>query len=244
MYKRFINEKPLNKSQKLELLEEYNLFYENEIKLKGLENLNVKIPREFFENILDEIGTLLVTKASELSKNGTVKDFLDNNPLPEHLADLLPDDFRAFCLIINALKQWISAEQAATDRFLLGGTARNTCKEVSKKCIITNEQLTKDAELHHPLRDGRPPILISKKGHNLIEYQRNVSDDEDPIWNKIKSLKKEKHGSWELLREGCNAILGTNMNCRPNAKSFTNTIIRETKLKPEEIIELLNSKNE
>lgn len=246
MYKRFENKNKLNKSQKIKLLEEYTKYYEDVKNSQSIEKLNIKIPRELFDDITDKIGTILIEKSNELSKNGTVKDFLDNNPLPENMAKLLPDEFRTFCLILNALKQWVSAEQSATDRYLLGGTARTTLKEAAKICIITNELLTSDAELHHPLRDGRPPILISKKGHNLIENQQSISggDNGDRIWQKMKSLKKEKHGSWELLREGCNAILDPSKKYRANAKSFANTIIRETGLNAKEIINKLDSINE
>lgn len=244
MYKRYENKNKLNKDQKIKLLEEYNQYYENIKNSKGIENLNIKIPRELFENILDKIGTILIEEANHLSKKSSVKDFLDNNPLPENMAKLLPYDFRAFCLMLNALKQWVSAESLATDRYLLGGTARTTLKEAAKKCIITNEALTKDAELHHPMRDGRPPILISKKGHDLIEHQLGISDNDDPIWSKIKSLKKDKHMSWTQLREGCNAIICHTMNYRTGAKSFANTIIRETGLNAEEIIQLLDSRHE
>ena len=245
MYKRFENKNKLDKSQKIKLLEEYLKYYEDIKFSQGIKKLNIKIPQKVFDDITDKIGTILIEKSNELSKNGTVKDFLDNNPLPENMAKLLPDKFRTFCLILNALKQWVSAEQMATDRYLLGGTARTTLREAAKTCIITNELLTKDAELHHPLRDGRPPILVSKKGHNIIENQQGISggDNGDEIWQKMKFWKKEKHGSWELLREGCNAILDPNKRYRANAKAFANTIIRETGLDAKEIIEKLDSKN-
>jgi uncharacterized protein YbaR (Trm112 family) len=246
MYKRFENKNKLDKNQKITLLEEYTKYYEDIKISQGMEKLNIKIPRELFYDITDKIGTILIEKSNELSKNGAVKDFLDNNPLPENMATLLPDEFRTFCLILNALKQWVSAEQAATDKYLLGGTARATLKEAAKICIITNELLTEDAELHHPLRDGRPPILISKKGHKNIENQQGISgsENEDTIWQKMKSLKKEKHGSWELLREGCNAILDSSKKYRANAKPFANSIIRETGLNAKEIINKLDSINE
>jgi hypothetical protein len=242
MYKRYENKNQLDRSQKIKLLEEYNKYYESLINSQEIEKLNIKIPRELFNDILDKIGTILVEEANELSKKGSIRDFLNDNPLPEHMAKLLPYDFRAFCLLLNALKQWVAAESLATDKYLLGGTARTTLREVATKCIITNETLTKDAELHHPMRDGRPPILISKNGHDLLEHQLG-SDDDDPIWSRIKSLKKEKHMSWTQLREGCNAILSDSINYRAGAKSFANTIIRETGLNAEEIIELLDSVN-
>jgi hypothetical protein len=244
MYKRFDNKNKLTIDQKIELLQEYNKYYENLIKTEGIEKLNIKIPREVFEELLDKIGTILIEKSSKMSKNGPVKDFLDENPLPTNMANLLPNDFRAFSLALNALKQWVSAESLATDRYLLGGTARNTCRKAIDKCIITNQKLTKGAELHHPLRDGRPPILISKEGHSKIEYQQNISEDDDPIWSIMKKLKKEKHSSWTLLREGCNAKIQDSPNYRANAMSFANTIIRETSLNAKEILEYLDSKNE
>jgi hypothetical protein len=245
MYKRYENKIQLDRNEKIKLLEEYNKYYENIIKSpQGIEKLNVKIPREVFEDILDKIGTILMEKSKELSKNGPVKDFLNSNPLPENMARLLPDDFRTFCLMLNALKQWVSAESASTDKYLLGGTARAICRNASTKCVITNEVLTKDAELHHPLRDGRPPIFISKRGHNLIEYKQGISDDDDSdlIWSKIKSLRSDRNMSWKQLREGCNALLDFNTNCRAGAKSFANTVMRETGLNAEEIIKLLDSK--
>jgi hypothetical protein len=138
--------------------------------------LNRKLPREALEELLDEIGYVLVTKAGELAKRpGPLRDFSDRNPLPERLAALLPYDFRAFCLALNALKQWVSAEQLAADRYLLGGAARKECREATTACILTEESLDpKHVELHHPVRDGRPPIPLSKKGHDVVERQYSV----------------------------------------------------------------------
>ena len=45
--------------------------------------------------------------------------------------------------------------------------------------------------------------------------------------------------SWEQLREGCNALLESITDYRPNAKSFANKVIKETGLSVNEIIELL-----
>ena len=52
-----------------------------------------------------------------------------------------------------------------------------------------------DPELHHPVRDGRPPILLSKKGHTFVEQSNQVKistisdDDSDDVWNTIKRNK-------------------------------------------------------
>jgi len=248
-YKRFINEKALTKAEKVKLLEEYNNYYKDKLQNEGLDSLNIKIPRNVFEDILDKIGCLMIEESKQLSKKPIVKSFLDENKLPLHMKELLPDDFRTFSLLLNALKQWISAESAATDRYLLGGTARETCRNAITKCIVTDEILGVDSELHHPMRDGRPPILLSKKGHTIVERNNqnksgNIENgDSNELWEKIKILRTEKHMSWIQLREGCNAILTESNNYRPGAKSFANTIIRETQLDATEIIELLDLMN-
>jgi len=243
MYKRFENQRTLTKSEKLDLLKKYNEHYRKLIKEKGLEQLNIKIPRNAFENTLDNICSLLLDESERLSKNKSVKSFLNENPLPEFLKGLLPDNFRVFSLLLNSLKQWVSAESAATDRYLMGGTARKICRSVSSHCLVTNEILGKDAELHHPMRDGRPPILLSKDGHKQIEGQKkekNISND--PAWDQIKELRSHRKMSWKQLVEGCNTLLGKiqESDCRSGAKSFANVVINETGLDAKEILELLN----
>lgn len=245
-YKRYKSDKRLTKEEKVSLLNEYNEHYKKIYKDNGLAGLTVKMPRNVFDSILEQIGSQLVAASVNLSENGPVKDFLDCNPLPEHMKELLPNNFRAFSLILNALKQWVSAESAATDRYLLGGTARATCRSVIDKCILTNEPLDKTSELHHPLRDGRPPILLSEKGHMLIEeYNQNgnkkiLEKSEDERLEVIKKIRSERNMSWIQLKEGCKALLGNITKYRPNAKSFANKVINETGLSPNEIIELVN----
>jgi hypothetical protein len=43
--------------------------------------------------------------------------------------------------------------------------------ERPEACLITGSALGQDSELHDPVRDGRPPIPLSKKGHASIEGQ-------------------------------------------------------------------------
>ena len=83
------------------------------------------MPRDVFTDLLDAIGGFLLQNARDLAaQRGLVRDLIDRNSLPPSVAELLSPDFRAFCLALNALKQWVSAEQQATDRYLLGGNAR------------------------------------------------------------------------------------------------------------------------
>jgi len=90
-------------------------------------------------------------------------------------------------LAINSLKQWVVAEQGATDRYLLGGAARDLCREATDTCLVTGAVLTNGIELHHPVRDGRPPIPLSKEGHASIEGQSSLVG-EDPIGQALLPL--------------------------------------------------------
>ncbi len=141
-----------------------------------------------------------------------VREFLDNNKLPDLMSKLLPDDFRVFCLLLNGLKQWLSAEQAATDRYLLGGTARERCRKMLSSCLVTGEPLTAAIDLHHPVRDGRPPVPLSREGHRTIEQQTaagapSADTETDEIARGIAKVKKPNQ-SWSMLRRGCRLMLG------------------------------------
>ncbi|WP_413406686.1 hypothetical protein [Paenibacillus amylolyticus] len=245
-YQRYKLENNLTKTQKKKLLSEYIVFYRGFIEEHGLDVLNVKIPREVFASILDDIGALLNEHAIRLSsEEGEVKKFLEANPLPSNMEKLIPDEFRTFSLLLNALKQWVSTESAATDKYLLGGKARQICQEAVDRCLVTGDELGENAELHHPLRDGRPPILLSKVGHDLIEQNYQKNDNEfinecDVVWNKVKQIRNQQNQSWIQLREGSNAIISKASTARPNAKSFANKVIREVGISAEEIIEMLD----
>jgi len=41
------------------------------------------------------------------------------------MAPLLPNSVRAFCLLLNALKQWVNKEQIAMDGYLFSSFARS-----------------------------------------------------------------------------------------------------------------------
>ena len=253
-YTRPQNSHKLNKAEKVALLEEYIRHYENAMRGQGIEYLNAKIPREIFAPALDLVGELLQAQADQLlHENEDVQNFLRDNPLPPHMAEMLPDSFRVFALLLNSLKQWVSAESAATDRFLLGGTARQTCREAVTYCIVTGELLGDNAELHHPVRDGRPPILLSKKGHEIVERTaispersggvRNVSltGEQDKLWQQLQTMRSQRNQSWAQLREGCRALLQPVEQCRPGARSFANVAVRETGKTPNDILVLLDA---
>lgn len=198
---------PLSKQEKLNLLADYIQHYRQMI-AEDKTVLNRKVPREDFADLLDRIGEMLLTESAKLAtREGPIRTFLKNNPLPRSMGKSLPDHFRVFCLALNSLKQWVAAEQAATDRYLLGGGARALCRTAVKTCLVTDIALGQDNELHHPVRDGRPPILLSKKGHDSIEDQLATVHD-DPVGKALGAVRRERHGSWAQLRRGCLDLLG------------------------------------
>lgn len=245
------NSQTLAKAEKVALLREYIAHYEEVLGEQGIAALNAKIPREVFSPILEAIGETLLSQSDRLLRdNVDVQTFLENNPLPSRMAALLPENFRVFALLLNALKQWVSAESAATDRFFLGGTARQTCREAVTHCIVTREAFDDRAELHHPVRDGRPPILLSKKGHEMVERaaanssvvaeETVLKESQNQMWQKLQAMRSQRNQSWAQLREGCTAFLIPDFQCRPGAKSFAKVVIRETGKSPQELIEILD----
>ena len=230
------------------MLKDYFAYYKEEWhKDPSPSALNRKLPREAFRELLDAIGCTLRSKADELANQpGTIRQFLDDNPLPERLSTHLPVEFRVFCLALNALKVWVSAEQAATDRYLLGGRARQECREAADRCIVTGEPLMSkdDVELHHPVRDGRPPIPLSQKGHDLVEKQAAVERD-DSILSKLFTLRKKGNHSWAQLRRGCLEHLGKNtahetQKVDARSMSFAHEASRITGKNYEELLQWLD----
>lgn len=249
-YVRYTNDNPLSPEEKVNLLKEYIEYYEELAKEGRFELLNQKLPRNAVSDILDTIGCLLKTESQKLAQTSDeVKAFLNANPLPGRMAELLPEDFRVFVLILNSLKQWVMAESAYCDRYLMGGTVRKNCRKAIDHCLVTGEPLDGTIELHHPVRDGRPPIPLSKKGHSLIEGQVAIEADEsfdgenagdETEWDKLKRIRKQQNQSWAQLREGLMAIKTGSTVFRPNAKSFANKAIRVLTVSPEYILTLMD----
>ncbi len=246
-YNRPINKQKISKPEKLDLLKDYAEHYRHLI-ATDRKALNRKVPRKSFCALMDTLGEMLLTESAELAvKPGPVQKFLNDNPLPQSMGKLLPDRFRAFCLALNSLKQWVAAEQAATDRYLLGGNARELCREAVKTCLVTGIALGQDIELHHPVRDGRPPIPLSKKGHAEIEGQVATMSN-DPVSGTLCALKSEKNHSWAQLRRGCLDQLGRpvpwpSKASASGARAFAKKSAATAGVGYEQILEWLDSNN-
>jgi hypothetical protein len=245
-YVRPVNTTPLSKQQKLHLLSEYAAYYRNAVASND-HALNQKIPRDAFADLLDRIGSLLIDESARLAIGpGPVREFLADNPLPDGMASLLPESFRAFCLALNSLKQWVAKEQAATDRYLLGGVSRQMCRDASATCLVTGEVLDADAELHHPVRDGRPPVILSKAGHDRIEGQQRVNGT-DEAEKALIALRRKTNLSWAQLRRGCLDLLGSpvipsSKAMAASARSFARKASAVTHLGHQELLDWLDSK--
>jgi hypothetical protein len=246
-YKRPKSSITLTKLERQHLLGEYFTNYRS-IANENPTLLNQKLPRVVFKDLLNVLGGVLLQQARDISvKPGPVRDFLELNTLPPSLAPLLPPDFRAFCLALNALKQWVAAEQQATDRFLLGGNARDELKTMAASCIVTGKSLNDDCELHHPVRDGRPPIPLCHEAHDDIEKQQSRADaSADPDFRTISNIRRERNNSWSHLRKGCLELLGQKVKhstpaVGAGARAFARKVSNATGLSFERIIDFLDA---
>lgn len=246
-YIRPVNPNPVKPEEKPQLISEYIAFYK-EIATRATEHkdyseLNVKLPKAAAEDFLSDVGALLNQAAIKAAKAGQVRAFLDGNPLPESMKNHLPDEFRAFCLLLNSLKQWVSAESLATDRYLLGGTVRAKLRNASSDCMVTGTPLDK-VELHHPVRDGRPPIPLSPQGHRQIE-EASTGTTETPLIQSLRELRSEGNWSWKMLRDGCKSQLGEHVESRSrnslnSSRSIANRAHELTGLSFEQLLQCLD----
>ena len=251
-YVRPTNTAPLTPEAKEALLRQYGDFY-RDLAARDPGALNRKPPEDALSGALDRIGALIVEEARTLAEgNPDMRRFLDENTLPDMMSGSLPDEFRTFCLLLNGLKQWLAHEQAATDKYLLGSRARARCRRMVTSCVVTGAPLAGDAELHHPVRDGRPPLPISREGLRIVEQVAGAGagdggevDDTDGIAAIISELKKPKE-SWRMLRRGCLLILGLPAGegspaSNANAKALARRSISATELSAEGLVEWLDA---
>jgi|GEM_PF-339075 len=242
----------LSPEEKLKLIKEYFEYYEKSAK-ESPNILNSKLSRTAFDELLNKIGFLVLSETEKLLKtDNEVMVFLKQNPLPTGFEKHLPENFRIYCLALNAIKQWLSAEQLATDRFVLGGTARTQYKNLGKRCLVSGKSSNECViELHHPVRDGRPPIPLSKDAHAQIEGQIMSSDrdDSDEIKNAIYPIKKLGNRSWIMLKLGCELLLekepsiNKNKNIQSSSKTFARKACDASDKSPQEILDWLIQKN-
>ncbi len=238
---------PIPAAQKTELLSEYVRHYAA-LARADQSTLRRKVANQKFADLLDKIGDLIIAESARLAKEpGPVRTFLEENPVPAGMAPFLTDSVRAFCLALNALKQWVNKEQIAMDGYLLGKNARRLCRSAVSQCILTGDSLDSAAELHHPVRDGRPPLLLSKKGHAQLEGQASNNDAADPIGVVLIALKRKKNLSWAHLRRGCLDLAGhesdsSSAAMKASARSYARKASEATGLGYSEILDWMDKR--
>lgn len=209
--------------------------------------MNQKLPRNTFGRVLDEIGELLQRRAKELAASDPgMIEFLEKNAVPPCLGDELTREVRAFSLLLNSLKQWTAAEQSAMDRFLISGGVREELRDLAENCPIAPESFVKrKLELHHPVRDGRPPIPLSKQGHETIEGIVAIDPNDQAAKQLVAHRKKSPRSySWRSLRFGClmelcQSTYDKTISRHRTARSVLAWVKNSTSLSTEAILDIL-----
>jgi hypothetical protein len=113
--------------------------------------------------------------------------------------------------------------------------------------MVTGNSLDLAAELHHPVRDGRPPLLLTKKGHAQLEGQASNDDAADPIAAILLPLRRQKNLSWAHLRRGCLDLTGQQFDgstpaMRSSARSYARKASEATGLGYSEILAWMDNR--
>jgi hypothetical protein len=235
----------LTPEQRRSIICEYVGYYKTIFETEP-EKLSKKVPRNVFSDLLDTIGNYLLEESKVLSKNDpSILSFLEENALPSSLSQSLTPEYRVFCLALNALKQWIAAEQTATDKFILGANVRNEIRSSVDTCIVTGEKLSEvGCELHHTVRDGRPPIPLSPSGHEKVDGQ-TLKAATNPNLETIADIRSRNGQSWKQLRRGCLDLIGMQVEhsthaVGSSARAFARKASIATNLSFEEILDLMD----
>ena len=105
----YVRPKPafkLSKQERADLLKRYYEFCAQQAGV-DVSTLNIKVPRAAFIDLHNRVGELLLETSKRLATQpGPLRDFLGAHPVPECMKPYLPDEYRAFCLALNSLKQW------------------------------------------------------------------------------------------------------------------------------------------
>jgi len=229
-----------------QLLSEYFEHYSKMAKTNP-SDLRRKLPRSVFQPFLDEIGAHVAKLAKEIAEgnvdesHGTaVKQFLEQNPVPGQIGKHLTMEMRAYALLVRAVLQWAVGQSLSIDRWVISGNARKFLRTSSPNCIVTGAPFgTDDIELHHPVRDGRPPLPVSKIGHKIAD---DVFDPQDTVGKLLVSVRRKRSNSWRLIWQGCVLESGEFLDLSEyavgrskSAAAAARWFARETELPVEEI---------
>lgn len=202
----------ISPAEKQAFLAAYLSYYAEAAK-KNPQELRRKLRRSVVQPFLDEIGEHVAKLAKEISENNVstphgdaVKQFLMANPIPGQMGMHLTIEMRAYAVLVRALLQWAVGQSLSIDRWVISGNARKTLRASSPKCIVTGEPFgDEEIELHHPVRDGRPPLPVSQKGHKIAD---DVFSPDDELGKMLVTVRRKRSNSWKLIWQGCLVELG------------------------------------
>lgn len=133
------------------------------------------------------------------------------------------------------------------DRLLLSGNVRKELKELFTICPVAPDDTdVASVELHHPLRDGRPPLPLSKKGHSIVEGLLVLKPDDADGVALVNFRKTGKQPiSWKRLRVGCLNLSGIEpegfkKTYLSGARSWVRKAMKETSLTEDRILAFLD----
>lgn len=120
---------------------------------------------------------------------------------------------------------------------------RSTSEPIINMKAIRSEPTV---ELHDPVRDGRPPLALSSRGHDTVEGQLSAKA-EDPVETALIALRRESNRSWAMLRRGCLDLLGkpapsTSRASAAGARTFARKAAELSGLSHHEILSWLDAK--
>ena len=129
--------------------------------------------RGAFTELLDRVGTVLIKESAKLAKSeGPVRKFLKANPTsPGNGTPYSPRLSRVLpCAQRGLSSGWPPSKRPPTATSSAVSHAISVLRW-GKRARSQENRSGANAVLHHPVRDGRPPIALSKVGHWSIEEQ-------------------------------------------------------------------------
>lgn len=182
---------------------------------------------------------------------GTLREFLKENPWPPEFSDLcLTDQERARFVVMNALKVWVSKEMNYLDTLFTGGQFRKKLRAMAagRKCPGCTDELSCEAEFHHTVRDGRPPLPVCKDCHRKLETKKRATHliaDESGRASVVKDIRRSTNASWSNLVKAARALEGlpyapfSTKGVEGSSKSIVRRMLKETGIGLGELLRVL-----
>lgn len=197
---------------------------------------------DFHADCIQFVNAVSMNALSQASASLT--SFLRENPWPSEMMDddlVLSEQDRAKVVVLNAVKQWVSKESRYLDTIFTGGSFRKKLRALcaERNCPICERPFAQlKIELHHTVRDGRPPVPLCSQCHQKLERQ---SQSDSPPVSDVKRIRASRNASWKNLHKATKSLQElrhgpfSTQNVENASKSIVRLIMRETKLSLREL---------